>query len=1246
MIVNDTTPPGGSKVGLLIAGDSPAAFSPIARAIVHASVAAAKPGTSSFTILCESAASTPSAPLPMIAAWSRADERCVQLTDAVLSQAFTSLVVVAPLRSFNPQAFAALCETVRAAGTNVVAVCRAEEMVDPAITPILAQLDGALCVCTIDRLATIAAGVAAAKVHQLELAATPVAPRAEALAALATEHHARIIATLWSGAPESGLEALLQTVESIRQTGIPAKLLVLRSDSRIVGTAQDRPHHQAYVASLEARGCIVPSATSLKAIPQFLAAAELLVVTADKPTEEVASAVRCALAAEIPVISTAPALLQQFAPAVTAPMAPFTLPAMVRAALVRDGFKRALNDGRSTVATVGQMATRFLAVLDQLPKRSRAVHQPAQSVVPEVPSTTPVHAASGECKLLLCWDSSDDIDDLGAAMDSLAEALRAEGITVDTSGDATVAVEGYQLVHLFGSSAPLQSVRAECQRCGIPVVASPRYRALSAIERRVNAAVEELKAYRAGGMKRSPALCAELPPPSERGVATGFEGVSRVAASGDVESGLLRRDAQSPIDPRTIPVGSDRLPVGDGGQLFRSRAGIQDFILCVGTIDRRNNQLMLLAALESCELPLVFISEGESNDEEYLALCRSFKRAGQTVFFEQLVPELLASAYQAARVHVNVAWAPMPGLATLEAARAGTNTVVSRGGSIADYLGDLTYSCEPSDPEDIYNAVLAAYYAPVRTGLAARAAEFSWKRAAQAALDVYGEVLGRPLQGAVRGVSPLSEAAPLVAESLEEASQHAKQASMSVGRIPTVVAGSAPAGADPALQTKTLCDDGDSLLRRGDNLGGMAKYRAAIQLDPMLGRAHRSCGVAAIQLARFDEAERYFSQALDLDPSDTKALIGIGSVLWERGEREKAFANYIAAAEKNPQDPASILYLVHSAYALDRLNDLEHALRRFLLSDPNNTQIQYCLAGCYYRQGRTSLAQGVIERILHLNPGHEAALELRAHIGKESGAVASKATPAAPSANGELRLSLQSPVAPAAKVDLESRRESIELAKKQKEYDQVITLCERLLEDRAASASDCAFARVLKGEVLACQGEVDPAMELFVQAEHDERWGYRAVAGIGALRAAAGSLNEAIAYFQRAIALNPRCDTAYAGLGVVASLQGNNEDAWQSYEKALEQNPSNIRALYGIIQLGYQLNRLDGTARAIEGFLDEHPADLSILYSYAGCLFAQGDREGAMSQLNKILLFDKQHALALELIQRIQDSGDGAPFGG
>ncbi len=186
----------------------------------------------------------------------------------------------------------------------------------------------------------------------------------------------------------------------------------------------------------------------------------------------------------------------------------------------------------------------------------------------------------------------------------------------------------------------------------------------------------------------------------------------------------------------------DELFGESGPEYFIERYGVRDFIISAGHLEWRKNQLMTLYALRDYpEIPVVVV--GAEQDEEYHELCRLWAHKN-TIFISQLKHRHLASAFAAARAHVQPSWIEGIALSTIEAAMCGCSPVVADRAGEIEYYGDLGFYVNPGSAASIRKAVLAAYgnNHNVREETRRFVRErYSFKRAVDMTIDAYRKVL-------------------------------------------------------------------------------------------------------------------------------------------------------------------------------------------------------------------------------------------------------------------------------------------------------------------------------------------------------------------------------------------------------------------------------------------------------------------------------------------------------------------------
>jgi glycosyltransferase involved in cell wall biosynthesis len=151
-------------------------------------------------------------------------------------------------------------------------------------------------------------------------------------------------------------------------------------------------------------------------------------------------------------------------------------------------------------------------------------------------------------------------------------------------------------------------------------------------------------------------------------------------------------------DIRNIPNGIERGFLNADPTLFKEKYGVSDFVLCVGKIERRKNQLALIESCRDIGIPLVLIGPPNTIENDYYEEC--LKAASSTTHilgrFENGDP-LLASAYAAAKIFALPSHSEVLPISVFEAAAAGCKLLVTKNSAVHSELGEGShiYYCTP-----------------------------------------------------------------------------------------------------------------------------------------------------------------------------------------------------------------------------------------------------------------------------------------------------------------------------------------------------------------------------------------------------------------------------------------------------------------------------------------------------------------------------------------------------------------------
>lgn len=212
-----------------------------------------------------------------------------------------------------------------------------------------------------------------------------------------------------------------------------------------------------------------------------------------------------------------------------------------------------------------------------------------------------------------------------------------------------------------------------------------------------------------------------------------------ILPNSEMERELLKKNFKQLPPALIVPNAADSQFTRAKPDHFFQKYHLKDFLLSVGRICRRKNQVMLIRAARELKLPLVLI--GPINDGFYYRECRREAAGHKVIFIDSLTPSELGSAYAAAKVHALVSWYDTPGLVSLEAVLAGCKIVTTDRGSTREYFGELAHYCDPGKIDSICQALQNAWNSPKDQRLKDLVINnYTWEKAALKTFQAYQAV--------------------------------------------------------------------------------------------------------------------------------------------------------------------------------------------------------------------------------------------------------------------------------------------------------------------------------------------------------------------------------------------------------------------------------------------------------------------------------------------------------------------------
>jgi len=172
-----------------------------------------------------------------------------------------------------------------------------------------------------------------------------------------------------------------------------------------------------------------------------------------------------------------------------------------------------------------------------------------------------------------------------------------------------------------------------------------------------------------------------------------------------------------------------------------------DYIICVGRVEPRKNNLAIIAAVQQLrkelnkDIKLVFVGSKSKKHAEYISIFEEeVKNCPWVIYKNYLSYSSMPSIYKHAKVCVSASWFETTGLTLLEALFMNTNAV-STSNRAKEILGDFCSYCEPDNIDSIVKA-LKVEYLKNRPKLPSEfKKEYTWENTAKKTLELYNKVL-------------------------------------------------------------------------------------------------------------------------------------------------------------------------------------------------------------------------------------------------------------------------------------------------------------------------------------------------------------------------------------------------------------------------------------------------------------------------------------------------------------------------
>jgi len=331
---------------------------------------------------------------------------------------------------------------------------------------------------------------------------------------------------------------------------------------------------------------------------------------------------------------------------------------------------------------------------------------------------------------------------------------------------------------------------------------------------------------------------------------------------------------------------------------------------------------------------------------------------------------------------------------------------------------------------------------------------------------------------------------------------------------------------------------GESYFMSGKAEKAIDEFKTLIAMDPS-ARSYAFMGLSYRHLGRFEEATKYFSEGLKLDPHNASCLYNLGYIEERQGNSARADELFQQALGSNPDFSDALLELANL-----RMKDKKYAEAAELLR--HYVKVGHDVATGYYKLA-------MAERSLHQTAAAQRDLSVFQTLSKNS------STGPMPYQHLFDYLNNRSQLSPQDRTELDVAELNEQIKKHPGQSQDLYLLAETYLK----------------------LGDVSKAREAVAQLDQVSADDYRTQTGTGVLLARYRLYDDAIQHFQNALHANPDSDDVKFDLANAHFRKGQYKDALASAQtiSATGQQDDAFLALLGDIEA-----HLDNTPKATEIF--------------------------------------------------------------
>lgn len=164
-----------------------------------------------------------------------------------------------------------------------------------------------------------------------------------------------------------------------------------------------------------------------------------------------------------------------------------------------------------------------------------------------------------------------------------------------------------------------------------------------------------------------------------------------------------------------------------------------------------------------------------------------------------------------------------------------------------------------------------------------------------------------------------------------------------------------------AILSSSLCDT--------DTAEKMLKK--VICMNPEIAKAHKDLGIIYLHKRLFDYARDEFETAMQLAPNDFEILFEYGNFLYSISENTEAERFYTEALEVEPKNVLALTFMALNKLILNQIEAAYEYILKALEVEPNHEYVQFCAGRILFAKHEYEDAKRYLIRAIEQNPDIE-----------------------------------------------------------------------------------------------------------------------------------------------------------------------------------------------------------------------------------------------------------------------------------